>query len=57
MAHAFYVYGSYGFAAVLVIAVTLWTWADGRLRQRELAELEATGIRRRSQRPRDDVKE
>lgn len=48
MTHAFYVYCSYGFAAVLVIAVTLWTWADGRARQKELAALEASGIRRRS---------
>jgi heme exporter protein D len=50
MDHAFYVYSSYGFAAVLVIAVIAWTWIDGRLRQRELKVLEASGIRRRSQR-------
>jgi heme exporter protein D len=49
--HAFYVYTSYGFAAVLTIAVTLWTWADGRARRRELAALEALGIRRRSAGP------
>jgi heme exporter protein D len=52
--YAFYVYGSYGFAAVVTIAVTLWTWTDGRARQKELAALEAAGIRRRSARPRDD---
>jgi heme exporter protein D len=50
MDHAFYVYSSYGFAAVLVIAVIGWTWSDGRLRQQELRALEASGIRRRSQR-------
>jgi heme exporter protein D len=49
MSHAFYVYGSYGFAAFLIAAVSGWTWLDGKLRQRELAALEASGIRRRSQ--------
>ncbi|GAA3092491.1 heme exporter protein CcmD [Rhizobium viscosum] len=52
--YAFYVYGSYGFAAVVTIAVTLWTWTDGRARQKELAALEAAGIRRRSARPKDE---
>lgn len=51
--YAFYVYGSYGFAVVVTIAVTLWTWADGRARQKELAALEAAGIRRRSARSKD----
>lgn len=50
MDHAFYVYSSYGFAAAVTIAVIGWTWLDGRLRRRELAGLEASGIRRRSQR-------
>ena len=35
MTHSFYVYGSYGFAVVLVAAVIGWTWLDGRLRRRE----------------------
>ena len=50
MDHAFYVYSSYGFAALVTTAVIAWTWLDGRLRRRELAALEASGIRRRSQR-------
>ncbi|OWV90883.1 heme exporter protein CcmD [Rhizobium sp. R693] len=53
MAHAFYVYGSYGFAALVTTAVILWTWADGRARRKELAALEASGIRRRSARAKD----
>jgi len=53
MTHAFYVYGSYGFAALVTVAVTLWTWADGRARRKELAALEASGIRRRSARAKD----
>jgi heme exporter protein D len=47
MSHAFYVYSSYGFAAIIVIAIIGWTWIDGRLRQRELETLEASGIHRR----------
>ncbi|KRB62792.1 hemagglutination activity protein [Rhizobium sp. Root708] len=53
MTHAFYVYGSYGFAALVTVAVTIWTWADGRARRRELSALEASGIRRRSARAKD----
>ncbi|MBB3135241.1 heme exporter protein D [Rhizobium pisi] len=53
MTHAFYVYTSYGFAALVAAAVILWTWADGRARRRELAALEAAGIRRRSARTGD----
>ncbi|MDM9624283.1 heme exporter protein CcmD [Rhizobium sp. S152] len=48
--YAFYVYGSYLFAGAITIGVTLWTWLDGRARRRELAALEASGIRRRSAR-------
>jgi heme exporter protein D len=51
--YAFYVYGSYLFAGAITIAVTLWTWFDGRARRRELKALEASGIRRRSARAKD----
>jgi heme exporter protein D len=50
MDHAFYVYSSYAFAAILTLGAIGWTWLDGRLRQKEIAALEASGIRRRSQR-------
>ncbi|PDV87969.1 heme exporter protein CcmD [Rhizobium sp. H4] len=53
MTHAFYVYASYGFAALVTLAVAVWTWADGRARRSELAALEAAGIRRRSARAGD----
>ncbi|MBY5817284.1 heme exporter protein CcmD [Rhizobium leguminosarum] len=55
MTHSFYVYASYGFAALVTVAVTVWTWADGHARRTELAALEAAGIRRRSARPKDSV--
>jgi heme exporter protein D len=51
--YAIYVYGSYGLAALVTIGITLWTWADGRARQKELAALEAAGLRRRSAGPKD----
>lgn len=57
MTHPFYVYGSYGFATVMIVGIIAWTWIDGRLRRREMAALEAAGIRRRSQRtPEGDAK-
>ncbi len=48
MTHAAYVFASYGIATVTVLALILWVFADGRSRCRELQELEAAGIRRRS---------
>jgi heme exporter protein D len=51
--YAFYVYGSYAFAGLVTVAITLWTWLDGRARRREMAVLEASGIRRRSARTKD----
>ena len=48
MSHAFYVSLAYGFSALIVAVLIVGTWLDGRARQKELAELEAAGIRRRS---------
>ncbi|MNL33483.1 Heme exporter protein D (CcmD) [compost metagenome] len=48
MSHAAYVFASYGIAALTVVGLCLWVIADGRVRQRELRELEASGVRRRS---------
>lgn len=50
MSHPFYVFGSYGFAAAIILGAIAWTWIDGHLRRREMAALEAAGIRRRSHR-------
>jgi heme exporter protein D len=49
MSHSFYVFGSYGLAAIICLGLTLWVYLDGRARQTELRLLEAQGIRRRSQ--------
>jgi heme exporter protein CcmD len=48
MSHGFYIAVSYGISALIVAVMLGWIWLDGRARQRELAELEASGIRRRS---------
>ena len=51
MNYAFYVFTSYGVAAAVTLCLIAWVWLDGRARRKELAELEASGIRRRSARP------
>ena len=46
--HAFYVYSAWGIGALTLIAVTGYTWLESARLKRELARLEAQGIRRRS---------
>ncbi|WP_137129349.1 heme exporter protein CcmD [Rhizobium sp. FY34] len=48
MSHAFYIFTSYGVTALVCLMLIAWVFLDGRSRRRELAELEASGIRRRS---------
>lgn len=57
MSHAFYVNLAYGFSALIVAVLIGWTWLDGRARQKELATLEAAGIRRRSARSPGETKQ
>ncbi|MER8464215.1 heme exporter protein CcmD [Mesorhizobium sp. M1396] len=47
-AHALYVTAAYGITAVVLIGLIGWILLDQRARKRELAELEAGGVRRRS---------
>ena len=47
-AHALYVSAAYGISALAIAALVIWILADQRARKRELAELEAAGVRRRS---------
>jgi heme exporter protein D len=51
MSHAFYIGASYAVAAFVTLCLIGWVWLDGRARRQELAELEASGIRRRSSGP------
>lgn len=48
MSHAFYVYASWGIGAATLIAVTAHVWIESARLRRELARLDAQGIRRRS---------
>ena len=48
MSHTFYIAMSYGIAGLVSLCLICWVWLDGRARRRELAQLEAAGIRRRS---------
>ncbi len=49
MTHAFYVAAAYGATVVVLAGIGIWLFLDHRGRRRELADLEARGIRRRSQ--------
>jgi len=48
MSHAFFVAAAYGISALAIIGLIGWVLADKAARMRELAALEARGIRRRS---------
>jgi len=48
-AHALYVTAAYGITAFVLLGLAAWLLVDQRGRQRELAELEAAGLRRRSE--------
>ena len=49
-AHALYVAAAYGVSAVALATLAAWILLDQRGRRRELARLEAEGLRRRSER-------
>ena len=50
MSHAFYVAVSYIAAFAVTLGLVVWVWLDHRARHREIEQLEAAGIRRRSAR-------
>tara|TARA_R110002020_G_scaffold156117_8_gene337675 strand:- start:7290 stop:7463 length:174 start_codon:yes stop_codon:yes gene_type:complete len=49
MSHEAFVFLSYAATALILAGLLLVILLDGRARKRELAELEAQGVRRRSQ--------
>ena len=49
--HASFIVGSYAMAAVVVLGLIAWVLADFRAQRRVLADLEARGVRRRSDKP------
>ncbi|MFG1461597.1 heme exporter protein CcmD [Xanthobacter sp. DSM 24535] len=52
MDHALFIYASYGASALGLGALTLWLLIDNRTQSKALADLEARGVRRRSDRSR-----
>ncbi|EBV3599994.1 heme exporter protein CcmD [Salmonella enterica subsp. enterica serovar Virchow] len=48
--HFWYVASAYGVSALVLGGLTLWLIVDAAARKRELAVLEASGLRRRSDR-------
>jgi heme exporter protein D len=48
--HAFYVAAAYGITAVVLLGMIAWLVVDHFGRRRDLAALEASGVRRRSDR-------
>ncbi len=56
MSHAFYIGMSYALTGLITFALIAWVWLDGRARRKELAQLEASGIRRRSRRNTPEAK-
>jgi heme exporter protein D len=48
MTHVFYVTAAYLVTGIITLGLIGWTWLDGYNRRKELAALEASGIRRRS---------
>lgn len=47
--HAAFIWASFGIVTVLMLAIAVWLIFDGRRQSRLLADLEARGIRRRSE--------
>ena len=48
--HAAFIWACYGIVTAVLAALALWLVADGRRQQRLIDELEARGVRRRSDR-------
>ena len=46
--HAGFILAAYGIATLVIVVLFLWIVVDGRSQRRQLAELEARGVRRRS---------
>lgn len=49
--HGAFIWASYGTVAVVLAALILWLVTDGRRLRRQLQDLEARGVRRRSASP------
>jgi heme exporter protein D len=48
MSHAFYIYSAWGISALVLLGMIGFIWLESGRLQRQLKQLEAQGIRRRS---------
>jgi heme exporter protein D len=48
--HGGFILAAYGIALVVILVLFVWIVVDGRSQRRQLADLEARGVRRRSAR-------
>ncbi len=48
--HSGFIIAAYAMAAVTIAALVAWVWLDYRTQKRTLAEFEARGVMRRSER-------
>jgi len=46
--HAGFIVAAYGIAIVVIAVLFVWIVVDGRQQRRQMADLEARGVRRRS---------
>ena len=49
--HAAFIVGAYVITALVMAGLIVWVEADSRIQRKRLAELEAQGIKRRSETP------
>ncbi|BCG92078.1 heme exporter protein CcmD [Mesorhizobium sp. 131-2-1] len=56
-AHALYVTAAYAITALVLAGLVAWILVDQRGRKRDLAELEAAGVRRRSDKSAEALKD
>jgi heme exporter protein D len=52
--HAGFIIAAYGLASIVVVVLIAWVTTDHRAQLRRLAELERSGVTRRSQAKRQD---
>ena len=52
--HASFIVGAYGIALMIMTTLIAWIWLDHRQQTRTLADLEARGVTRRSERPNEE---
>jgi heme exporter protein D len=53
--HADFILAAYAITAVVIAGLIIWVVADHRAQTRALAELDARGVRRRSEQPRPRI--